>query len=561
MLTSNTLLTSLADVSVSFAAPTVSEVAALGEPELLDLQRTLAEIRRRVDTASASVAAEVARRSHFSLGHDGLAQRLGARTAQSLVQRLTGSTAREAAALVRVGTLMATGGGVDVSPQTDASPQTDVGLHSDANPGSDADAELNSMSSPYAHQQTSHAAPWLADVLAAVAGARLSVEAADVIRAGLGEPDGWNDEVGSVTHARTGLAADAGTGSVSDTSNDASNDASYGANSEMSTEVGADGNTRTVTIEQLVTAARQLLFDAATCTVEQLAVRARHARATLDAEADASRALEREQARRNRRYLYLSRQPDGMTRLSGLLDPESAAMVTAAIDAATSPRRGGPRFVGASEIDRAERIVRDRRSNEQLAVDTLVELVRIGGNIAPATLLGTRSPAVQVLVAERDLIQRSGLARIDGQSEPVSVATAERHICESGTVPITINHTGDVIALGRENRLYTRRQRLALAARDGGCRFPACTRPPSWAEAHHIIPWSEGGRTDLHNGVLLCRHHHLLLHNNGWRFAHIGGELSVIPPQTLDPHQKPIAAPSRNPIIERVRTLAATSSA
>jgi len=366
-------------------------------------------------------------------------------------------------------------------------------------------------------------------VVAAVVSTRLSVEAADTIRAGLGKPD--DPGAGAVAVADAGAGIGIGTGVV--------------------------GICSAVTVERLRDAARQLVIDAATCTIEQLAIRTRHARALLDAEADASRTLEREHVMRERRYLYLSRQPDGMTRLSGLLDPESAALVTAAIDSATSPRRGGPRFVGASEIDRAERIVRDDRSTEQLASDTLVELVRLGGQIAPTELLGTRPPAVQVIVTERDLAARTGLARIEGQTEPISVATAERHVCTSGTVNIVVDDAGDVLALGRETRLYTRRQRVALAVRDGGCRFPECTRPPSWTEAHHITPWSEGGSTDLHDGVLLCRHHHLLLHNNGWRIIRVDAGLAVVPPRSLDPNQRPIPAPSKNPLIERVRTLAA----
>lgn len=525
---SNTLLTLLADVSVPFEAPTVADVTALGEPDLLDLQRTLAEVRRRVDTASAAVAAEVARRSHFSLGHDGLAQRLGARTPQALVQRLTGSTAREAAALVRVGTLLA-------ADSAHAERGVDSGLASGVNPG--VGAITGATNDELANNTDSPAWPWLADVVAAVASARLSVEAADVIRAGLGEPD-------STEFADTGADADAGViaGAVAIAGTVAFTGAVAGA----------------VTTEQLREAARQLVVDAASCSVEQLAVRARHARALLDADADASRTLERERSMRDRRYLYLSRQPDGMTRLSGLLDPESAALVSSAIDAATSPRRGGPRFVSVDEIDRAERIVRDQRSTEQLAVDTLVELVRLGGQLAPIELLGARRPAVQVIVTERDLASRTGLARLEGQSESISVVTAERHVCEAGVVPIVIDAYGDVVALGRETRLYTRRQRLALAARDGGCRFPECARPPSWTEAHHITPWSEGGTTDLAAGVLLCRHHHLLLHNNGWRFTRVAGELAVVPPRSLDPEQRPIPAPSKNPLIDHARQLART---
>jgi hypothetical protein len=219
--------------------------------------------------------------------------------------------------------------------------------------------------------------------------------------------------------------------------------------------------------------------------------------------------------------------------------------------------------VSPGEQERAVRITRDTRTTEQLALDALVDLVRIGGDVALTEVIGIRSPAVQVVVAERDLRAGRGLAHIEGQTEPVSIDTAHRHGCSSGVVPIVIDSRGDVVALGRETRLYTRRQRVALAARDGGCRFPGCDRPPSWTEAHHIIPWSEGGATDLSHGVLLCRHHHLLLHNNGWRFERQPddhgpppGELVLIPPVTIDPEQRPIPAPSKSPVVERERARA-----
>ena len=115
----------------------------------------------------------------------------------------------------------------------------------------------------------------------------------DAIRAGLGEP------------------------SAPDASGDASGDGSVQSRAGESPDEGDSGG---VTAEQLAVAAERLVAEAPTCTVEQLAARARYARAELDAEADASRVAEREQALRDRRYLYLSRQPDGMTRLSGLLD-------------------------------------------------------------------------------------------------------------------------------------------------------------------------------------------------------------------------------------------------
>ncbi|MBA4247007.1 MAG: hypothetical protein C0444_01750 [Microbacterium sp.] len=452
-------------------------VEQLSDDSLLAQQAQLAELRRRTDTNLAILAGEIARRSHHSLGHDGLAQRLGSRTAQHLVQHLTGSSSHDAAALVRVGAMLA---------------GTSVGVGS-------AQGSLGADSSG---GQPAAAAPWLEPVAAAVASSRLSVEAADVIARALGQPDAH------------------------------------------------------VTAAQLGAAATQLVAESVLLTLEQLTVRSRQARALFDLEGQPEKVAEREQALRDRRYLYLTRQADGMTRLSGLLDPESAALVRDAVDDATSPRRGGPRFVSAGERERAERITRDTRTTEQLALDALIELVRIGGDVAPTEVIGTRSPAVQVIVAERDLRAGHGLARIEGQTEPVSIHTAHRHGCSTGVIPVVIDPRGDVVELGREARLFTRRQRIALAARDGGCRFPGCERPPSWTEAHHIVPWSEGGATDLAHGVLLCRHHHLLLHNNGWRFEREHGELVLIPPPSIDPEQRPIAAPSKSPIIERERALA-----
>ena len=87
-----------------------------------------------------------------------------------------------------------------------------------------------------------------------------------------------------------------------------------------------------------------------------------------------------------------------------------------------------------------------------------------------------------------------------------------------------------MLRLGRSQRLFSAQQRIALAARDGGCRFPGCDRPPSFTEAHHITPWSRGGRTDVNDGILLCRHHHLLVHNNGWEIRRRGHGFAVLPP-------------------------------
>ena len=78
------------------------------------------------------------------------------------------------------------------------------------------------------------------------------------------------------------------------------------------------------------------------------------------------------------------------------------------------------------------------------------------------------------------------------------------------------------------HRAPTRRQRRALLHRDGGCRFPGCTRRRG-LDAHHLVHWADGGRTLLDNLVLLCEHHHVALHEGGWvlRWATHPGALLV----------------------------------
>jgi len=66
--------------------------------------------------------------------------------------------------------------------------------------------------------------------------------------------------------------------------------------------------------------------------------------------------------------------------------------------------------------------------------------------------------------------------------------------------------------LGRATRVIQPAQRHALAVRDRGCVFPACDRPLSWCDAHHLWHWIDGGPTNLNNLALLCRAHHRIVH-------------------------------------------------
>jgi len=187
--------------------------------------------------------------------------------------------------------------------------------------------------------------------------------------------------------------------------------------------------------------------------------------------------------------------------------------------------------------------------------------------------VGSRQPSVRVLVTATALQTGDGIGHIEGGGmtgsgltagiSSVSLATVERLACADGTITVGFDADGQALNLGREQRLFSSRQRIALAARDGGCRWTGCDRPPSWTEAHHSQRWkADDGRTDVADGILLCRHHHMLLHNNDWKI-HRGGidkssaEFWLIPPVDVDPLQVPIHLPSKS---AGLRDLLATGS-
>ncbi|GAA4744325.1 HNH endonuclease signature motif containing protein [Gordonia alkaliphila] len=90
-------------------------------------------------------------------------------------------------------------------------------------------------------------------------------------------------------------------------------------------------------------------------------------------------------------------------------------------------------------------------------------------------------------------------------------------MCEASVAIALLDDNGVPLNVGREKRLFTPAIRKALVLRDRGCAFPGCGAPPSWCDGHHVDHWEHGGETCLDNGVLLCRRHHMLIHQSGWK--------------------------------------------
>ena len=97
----------------------------------------------------------------------------------------------------------------------------------------------------------------------------------------------------------------------------------------------------------------------------------------------------------------------------------------------------------------------------------------------------------------------------------VTAVTSRRIACDSSIVAIKEDENGEPLSIGRRSRTIPPPMRRALRARDKGCRFPGCTNT-RFVDGHHIRHWADGGETSLDNLVMLCRHHHHLVHEGGF---------------------------------------------
>lgn len=275
-------------------------------------------------------------------------------------------------------------------------------------------------------------------------------------------------------------------------------------------------------------AAAHLVDEASERTVEELRQTARTMRDSLDPDGASRRFLERYERRSFRMWI----DQDGVQHGHVAFDDEGATWMTAIRDAALRPRRGGPRFVDADERVRGEALTADGRSNDQLSYDLLIDVLRAGALADAESVFGCRQPGVRLV---RVIDDETGAVRSEHTEDylaPLPTAAVDQHICDSGTIDVTTDRLGNPLDVGREHRLFTPRQRLALAVRDGGCTWRGCDRPASYCEAHHIDEWSaDHGCTDIDRGILLCRHHHMQLHHGGWRITRSGqDEFRLHPP-------------------------------
>jgi len=444
---------------------------SLGADAVVDVIAQTTAMIRMLESLRTAATGMIATLSAPALGHSGFAQTHGHRTPAALVQELTGATRSDAIKAVRVGeSLLAEARGGDGG-----------GAAGDVSGGSDPAGDDADERMPVAQR------PWHALADDAVLDGRITTTQHDAIIRGLGAPVATDDEAPA--------------------------------------------------IEAWSRAVDRLVDEASLRTVEELRRSARMIRDLLDAEGAARRFDERF----TRRSFRFWTDEDGIRRASISFDDEGGAWVQAISDAALRPRRGGPRFVDHAEQKRAEELIADPRTNDQLMYDLMMDTLRAGALADHEQVFGVRQAGVRFVVVAAPNSPTEGEGVPDGTARPeggledrvavtyieetggaVPAWLAGQRACDTGTSECSIDSAGNPLYLGRESRLFSAKQKIALAIRDGGCRWRGCDRPPSYCEAHHIDPYVEGGCTDIDRGILLCRFHHMQLHHGGWRITRVG---------------------------------------
>jgi hypothetical protein len=233
----------------------------------------------------------------------------------------------------------------------------------------------------------------------------------------------------------------------------------------------------------------------------------------------AFRRLAAEEARETHELEYVDYHfaEDGSLYLRARLPAEDGTLLVRALDAARErvvARRREEQAsrdaeASAEPVDAAPAFEPPRA----IQVEALVELAEA----ALAAVDEQRAERARVVVHVDALaLANLGPGRSELTDGPVvSPETARRLGCDAELVT-QIERDGLPLSVGRARRTVPPALRRALEARDDGtCRFPGCERS-RFLQAHHRLHWAHGGETSLENLVLLCFHHHRLVHEGGY---------------------------------------------
>ena len=203
---------------------------------------------------------------------------------------------------------------------------------------------------------------------------------------------------------------------------------------------------------------------------------------------------------------------DGMVRVRALLPAEEGAQVLQFLDANAGPR---VRFRSEDSQDGAD--PEDTRTQKQKKADAFARAFSVAAKAKGTATQGGASPTLTVTIPVDELDKHAAgapaLAQLDRTQELVPAHVAARILCDGGIRAAITRDRGEVLFLGRKERLFSSAQRTALSTTYPTCAVRDCDIPAVWCESHHVQSWANGGPTDLDNGVMLCNYHHHQVHS------------------------------------------------
>ncbi|MBO0841621.1 MAG: DUF222 domain-containing protein, partial [Nocardioides sp.] len=134
---------------------------------------------------------------------------------------------------------------------------------------------------------------------------------------------------------------------------------------------------------------------------------------------------------------------------------------------------------------------------------------------------GGEATTVMITMRLDQLRKELGTAGIGFDGEKITAGEARRMACNAQIIPVVLGTDSEVLDVGRASRLATPVQRRALRVRYQTCCAEGCDIPAPWTDVHHLTPWSQGGLTNLQDLVLLCNHHHHVIHNPAYGYERL----------------------------------------
>ena len=226
---------------------------------------------------------------------------------------------------------------------------------------------------------------------------------------------------------------------------------------------------------------------------------------------------------------------DGITyRFGGTTDSVTGSQLSTFIDTHSAPRPHLDEHTGAPAPD--------PRTPDQRRGDAFSDLVNLATNADPTTSGAVSTQLIittTVATLQTQLGERGTPCALTETGQPLSAGTIRKLACDAQLIPILLGAHSEPLDVGRATRTIPTSIRRALIVRDKHCAFPSCTRPARWANAHHITHWADNGPTALNNLVLLCGHHHDLIHHSAWTVTITAGRPVFTPPPPGSPPPRP----------------------